>query len=124
METDEVLGQQDVAHLRIHFRFILGHPQDLGGGESGQCDIPADGDEFLTAEALMDLVALCLGALVVPQDRRAQHLPGLIQQHQPVHLAGQTHRPDALRCRAGFLDDCADGFLCAIPPQVRVLFTP
>ena len=45
-----------------------------------------------------DRVALRLGPLVVPQDRRPQDLAGGVEQHEPVHLPGE---PDGRARRPG-----------------------
>ena len=79
-----------MARPGIDFRFVFSNPKDLWGGETRQRDIAADLDEPFLPNPLVNLVALRLAALVVPQDRWSQHFSMLIQQHQTVHLTGQT----------------------------------
>ena len=43
--------------------------------------------------ALLDLGALGGRALVVPEDRRPQHLSVRVEQDEPVHLPGEPDRP-------------------------------
>ena len=54
--------------------------------------LPVQRDQPLEPDGALDLVALGLRALVVPEDRRPEHLVARVQRHQPVHLAAQ---PDA-----------------------------
>jgi hypothetical protein len=51
----------------------------------------------------MDLVALGLRALIVPQDRRPQDLSRFVEQDQAVHLPRQTDGCDSFRPDACFL---------------------
>jgi len=89
LEADIILGQQDVFGPGVHIRLVLAHPQNLGRGEAGQGVVAGDFDEIGLTQRRPDVVALRAGALVVPQDGRAQHLTFLVQQGQAVHLPGQ-----------------------------------
>ncbi len=61
---------------------------------AGQLDEPGE------ADPLLDLGALGRGALVVPQDRGAQHVLLGVEDDEPVHLARQADRPFAAAARA------------------------
>ncbi len=76
----------------VDFRFIFSNPKDLWRGKTCQSDIAADLDKSFLANPLMDLVTLCLTALVIPQNGGAQHLTLCVQQYQAVHLTGETNR--------------------------------
>ena len=68
----------------------------------------------------LDLAALGAGALVVPEDRRAQHAVIGVEHDQAVHLPGE---PDALR-RAGGRAQPVQHALGRPPPVLRILLGP
>ena len=68
-----VLGQQDVPDARVGRGLVLAQPEQLGGGEARQRAVSGQRDQALEPDALLDLGALGGRALVVPEDRRAQH---------------------------------------------------
>jgi len=74
--------------------------------------------EPLEAHALLDLLALVLGATVVPEDRRAQRLVVRAERHQSVHLPSQA---DAVGLVRSQLLQHAGG---AAPPVVGILLAP
>jgi len=108
----------------IYFGLMLCHPQDLGSGETGQRHIASDLDELLPAHALVDRIALGLGTLIIPQDGRPEHLASLIQQNQPVHLAGQADRGNIFHLNSRNGQHLADALRGRPPPLVWVLFRP
>jgi len=63
-------------------------PEQLRRGEAGHRDVAASLAQ--AGEVGFQSAALGHGAHVVPQDRRAQHRAGRVQQHRPVHLPGQA----------------------------------
>src|SRR5690606_37342379 len=70
------------------------------------------------------LLALGLGSLVVPEDRRPHHLPPPVQEDGAVHLAGEAHRLDLSWIDTGTLESLVDRLDGRIPPQRRVLLGP
>ena len=91
-----VLGQQDVGGPRPHVGLVVADPDELRGGEAGQGVVAGDRDQPLRPDRGADRVALGRGPLVVPEDRRPEHAVGVVEQHQPVHLAGQPDRDDVV----------------------------
>jgi len=92
LETDVVLGQQDVRDAPVDLGLVLGQPQQLGRGEPGQRSVAGQLHEPIEADALLDLLTLRLRAPVVPQDRGAQRTASRVERDEPVHLARE---PDA-----------------------------
>ena len=84
--ADVVLRQQDVRHPVVELRLVVSHPEKLWCREAGQRVVPCHLDEAAPADPVPDLVALCLGPLVVPQDRGAQHIARGVEKDEPVHL--------------------------------------
>ena len=83
-----IFGQEELGGAGKDFRLLLADPENLGRGKARQCVVAGDADKFGLAHARANLVALRPGALVVPQDGRAQHRTRRIEQHQAVHLPG------------------------------------
>ena len=99
----------------VQLRLVPAQPQQLRRGEPGQCAVAGQLDEPGEADALLDLRALGGGALVVPQDRGAQHALLGVEDDEPVHLPRQTDRP--------FGQPAQDAFGGA-PPVLRLLLRP
>ena len=103
-------------------RLILGHPQQLGGGEARKGDVGGVAAEHLPAHLMVEPVHLGGSAAIVPQNGGAQHLPLVVQSHQAVHLAPH---PDA-RHLGGVhpLQQLGDAGHTGRPPVLGVLLTP
>ncbi len=123
-ESNVVLWQQDVGHTSKHVRFVVAHPQDLGSGESGQGVVARDGDELLLTDTFPNLVTLRLCSLIVPQDRGAKDLPRVVEEHQSMHLAGETNPCHSVPFNSGLCQCVADGDHGGIPPEVWRLLRP
>ena len=100
-QAQVVLGQEDVGRPGPHLGLMVADPDELRRGEPGQRVVAGDLDQPLATDRRADRVAFGRGPLVVPQDRRAEDPVGLVEQHQPVHLAGQPDRDDVVTRRAG-----------------------
>ncbi len=123
-ESNVVLGQQDVGDLPPRLRLVVADPDDLRGGEPGERVVAGDPDQPLAPHHTADQVAFGGRPLVVPEDRRPEHLPGRVEQHQAVHLARQA---DCLHVRArcpGRHERLPDRRAGGIPPQGGVLLAP
>ena len=116
-EAHVVLRQQHVADAGVRFRLVLPEPEELRRREAGQRTVPRLGDQVVAAEAILDLGALRAGALVVPQDRGADHLLLVVEHDEPVHLAGKADR--------GRLDgERRERGLSGAPPVLGILLRP
>ena len=85
---------------------------------------PFHADQLGAADPALDLLTLRPRALVVPQDRRPQHLAGIVEQHQAVHLPGQANPDDRLGGDAGGGEQLADRPPRRAPPEGRILLRP
>ena len=110
-----VLRQQDVCDPLVRLRFVGAQPEQLRRGEAGQRTVAGQRDQPLEPDAFLDLGALLRGALVVPEDCRAQHPLLRVERDETVHLAREADRPvgEPLEHRLG----------CA-PPVLGILFRP
>ena len=122
--ADIVLGKQDMAALRVDFRLIVAHPEDLGRGKAGQGGICGDLDQSLPADLLRDLLALLRGTLIAPEDRLAQHFSCLVEHDKAVHLPGKADTRDICVVYSALLHNILNGAGNRIPPVVRVLLRP
>ena len=95
-----VLGQQHVRDARVEVRLVRAQPQQLGRGEARQRAVAGQRDQPLEPDALLDLLALGGRALVVPEDRGAEHAPGGVERDEAVHLARQPDAGDLVGGRA------------------------
>ncbi len=64
-----------MSNLGVNVRLFLLHPEDFRGGEAGESIITGNLDEPIFAQAGANIVTLGSGALVVPEDGRAQNGP-------------------------------------------------
>ncbi len=96
---DVIFGEQDFCNAGEEIGLLLLHPKQLGGGKPGKGDVAGEAAEGHLSGVLVKLVSLGLGAAVVPEDGGADHLSGIVQRHQAVHLA---RHPDSLHLM-GFL---------------------
>src|SRR5215813_6444195 len=89
-QADVVLGQHDAADPLVHLGLVPAQPEELRRREAGQRPVPGERDQTLEPDPLLDLRTLRGRALVVPQDRGAEHLPLLVEAHEAVHLAREA----------------------------------
>src|SRR5579875_1627649 len=86
-----IFGQEHEPRLRVYLRLVIAYPQQLWRGEAGQRRITDILDKLARADLLGDPAALCVAALVGPDDTGTQNAILAIQQHNTVHLAGEAH---------------------------------
>ena len=84
----------------------------------GSARFPVSATSSRRPDALLDLGALLPGALVVPEDRRAQDAVGVVERDEAVHLAGEADARDAVAAELG------ERRLGRAPPVLRVLLGP
>ena len=108
----------------VDLRLVVPHPQHLGGGETGHDIVASDLDEAAPADPVPDIVGLGMGSLIVPQDRRPQHLTGVIEQDETVHLPGHPDPADVAAIDAGFGQRLLDCLYGRLPPQIGSLLRP
>ena len=123
-EADVILGQQHLPDLSVGLRLILPDPDDFGRREAGQHRVRCQLDDPLPTDALRDPRALRAGALVAPEERRAQHLMPRVQEDRAVHLPRETDAPDLPRGDAAFRQRLPDRENTGPPPILRLLLRP
>ena len=89
-----VLREHDPADAPVDVGLVAAQPEQLRGREARERPVAGERDEALEADALLDLCALGPGALVVPEDRRAEHAVLRVEADQAVHLAGEADSVD------------------------------
>ena len=120
-----VLRQQDVPRARPCVGLVLAHPEDLGRREAGERVVAGDRDEPLAPDDLADAVALGGRPLVVPEDRGADRLAGIVEERQPVHLAREPDGRHVAAARARI--DARTSRIARLgrrPPELGVLLAP
>ena len=85
-EPDVVLRQEHVRDSPEDVRLVPAKPEQLRRGEARQRAVAGQLHEARKPDPLLDLGALELGPLVVPEDRGAQHAGLLVEDDKPVHL--------------------------------------
>jgi hypothetical protein len=93
-------------------------PQELRGREARERPVARQLDEAVEADALADLLALARGALVVPEDRGADHLLVGVEHDEPVHLPDQADPRDVAGVELG------QRLLRRPPPRLGILLGP
>ena len=91
------MGSSTWAISRVHLGLVPAHPEQLRRREAGQRAVPRSARSAARADSLLDLGALRGGALIVPEDRRAQHAVLRVEQRR-ARASGRTGR--CLRRRA------------------------
>jgi hypothetical protein len=102
---------------RERLRLVRSQPEQLRSREAGQRAVAGQPDQALEPDPLLDLGALGGRALVVPEDRRADHLTRLVEDDEAVHLAAPADR-SRLDAEVGERVPGGAG------PVVRILFGP
>ncbi len=92
-EPHVVLRQQDVADPSPGLRLVLAEPEQLGSREARQGTVAGQLDQPLEPDPRLDLRAFGRCSLVVPEDRRPQHLLVGSERDEPVHLPREADRP-------------------------------
>jgi len=122
-EADIVLGIDDHPGPGIIFRLILLEPENLATGIARQHLVIGHTEKaFQASGSCSDLLALALGALVIPEDGLADHLVAFIEGNHAMHLAGQANGSNG-DSRDGS-QDLLEGFDGASPPVRRILLGP
>ncbi len=99
---------------------MTAQPQELRRRETREGAIAGELDQARETDRRLDLRALGAGALVVPEDRRAQHAVATVERHEAVHLARETDR----RRGARILVQLRQNRLGRRPPVRGILLCP
>ena len=123
--ADFILRQQDLAGLLEVLRLVIPQPEDLRRREAGQGGVGHQLDQIgAAADALFHLGAFGGGPLVVPEDRPANDLVVLVEEHRAVHLARQPDRANRGRLEFRLGHRLADRADRGLPPILGVLLAP
>ncbi len=105
-------------------RFMGGEPAQHGSGHAGRRAVAKDGG--VVARQVRVARRLSRGALVEPEDRRAQRGAAVVHQDHAVHLAGdgEAGDGDAARIGGGFGERRVHGDPGGRPPVFRLGLRP
>ena len=123
-EADVIFGQQKAVKSPPDPGFVGPHPQQLGERKVGERGVGSQLHQALRPDGFVEIAALGRGALIAPDEGRAQNLIVAIQQHRAVHLAA---KPDAGNLRGRDLrirEQFPNRGLAGLPPVVRILLCP
>jgi hypothetical protein len=90
-ETEKILRQHQAYRPAKRLSLKLLQPIQGGNHKSRRGCGPASLREQWQTNALFDFGQQVCAALVGPNDRRPQQALGPIEQHQPMHLAGEAN---------------------------------
>ncbi len=124
LEAQIVFGKQHGAHGAELLRFVVAHPQQLWQREAGENGIRGIAQHGAEAELRIDEIDLRLAALVAPDERGPNYLPLLVEQHKPVHLAGETDAAHRASIDAGLAQHALNRQLPGAPPVFGRLLGP
>ena len=122
--ADVIFGQEDLRDLCVNFGFVFPYPEDFRGGETGHGWITAQRKQPVGPDAAVHFCALLDGALVIPEDGRAQDVTSFIEEDEAMHLPGEADGTDSFSGDASFLQGFADGCNDALPPRFGLLLGP
>src|SRR5262245_59527015 len=105
-------------------RLVVAHPKQLGKREASQYGICSTRQNGFLADFGIDGIHLRLAALIAPDERRPNDAIGIIQQDQPVHLAGKADASNVLACRVRLCQHATNRTLRRIPPVLWTLLGP
>ena len=118
-----VAGQHHLPDPREDVRLVGLHPRELRGGEvAGGVEQPTEA--ALPAQRFKRLLAVRHGATVTPDDGGPEHGARGINDHQAVHLVGDTNPAHIIHGGRMILPEHGDGARHVLPPEVRVLLRP
>ena len=123
-KSDVVLWQKHLADFRVNFRFVGAHPHELRRRKARQRRVTGNLDQAIIPDTPRNPVGFGLAALITPDNRGPENLVVLAQQHQPMHLPGQSDSPYLLRFGRGALQQLADCQLRGTPPILWILLCP
>src|SRR5262249_7352392 len=122
--ADVVLREQHVFDAPERVRLLVPKPQDLRRLEPGERRVARDLDEPALAHQLGDDLALLRGPLVVPEQCRPDHVARRVQEHRPVHLAGEADAGDVLTVLGDLARRRPEHLPNAVPPSRGILLGP
>jgi len=124
LKPDVVFGKQHATHARKEPRLVVADPEQLRQGETGQDRIGRGAQYDVFPGGLIDPIHLRLAALIAPDKRWTDHLVRFIQDHEAVHLAGQSDSAHVLTADVGLAEGAANGLPRCIPPVLGPLLGP
>src|ERR1041385_7213255 len=75
-------------------------------------------------EVIRQVARLFFGALVAPDERRANGLSGALKKQSSVHLPGEADAGNFFGAYAGLSQRFSYGNAASVPPVARILFCP
>ena len=121
-QAQVILRQEEMVQPFVGDRPVAPQPQQFRRRESCERSTAGDLDQPLATDDALDLIRLSRGALIVPKDRRPDHLALRVEQDRAVHLsrkADRDHRP-----KRDLRTDTDDRRATCLPPVVGALLRP
>ena len=84
-----ILGEHDLSNLGKVVGLVLLNPEDLGSGESGESDVAGKLGELSLADLVVEIIGLCSGTSVVPEDSGTDNIVLIIKDYKSVHLSAE-----------------------------------
>ena len=123
-EAHVVLGQEHFAHALEVPRLVIADPQQFGQGEAGEHGVGDVLKNLVAAELGVDGVHLRLAALVAPDEGGPDDGVGTVEDHETVHLAGESDAVDVTAGDARGGKHGANGDDGRVPPVLGTLLRP
>ena len=119
---DIILWLHDLRNLAIQIRLMLFYPQKGRKCKTRINTVMKYLLFFILRHALIYFFHLFTGALIQPDDCRAQDISLFVNSYKSMHLTGQSYSPDLAKRLLILFLQTATQFYGRIPPMVRVLF--
>ena len=87
---DIILGKHDLCNLCKIFRLLVLHPENLRCRKSRERNICGIPGELLLADDIVQVIRLLRCTSVIPENRRADHVVLLVEDHKPMHLSAKA----------------------------------
>ena len=123
-ESQVVLGQEGHRDASPDVRLVGANPEERGEHEAGGNPAAETRKEGRRFEQRFGLCGLCPGALIGPDDRRAEQPVARVEQHRAVHLAADAEGGHRFGGGIGVGKHCADSLARRFPPGLRRLLGP
>src|SRR5215813_7505246 len=105
-------------------RFALPHPQQFGQGKVGEWWIAGQINQLICPKQIAEFVALLLGSLIAPDDRRSDNLIICVEQDCTMHLSREPDTGNGIFVETGINEHLPHCNSAGSPPILRRLLRP
>jgi hypothetical protein len=110
--------------FRKELRLVVANPEDLGQRVRRAQAVAGDAVHVGRADALSEAAGLLDGALIRPDDGRAQRRAVRLERHDALHLPAESDAGHFVGAGGGARQQLTGGAAHSAPPVVRVLLGP